>query len=69
VYLNQSRITLHAQQRVIDGISPDMPKDILKNQNTALDMLDRCTGLGMIVNQQQAIKTVENMGLEVNVQN
>jgi hypothetical protein len=69
VYLNQSRITLHAQQRVIEGISPDMPKDILKNQNTALDMLDRCTGLGMIVNQQQAIKTVENMGLEVNVQN
>jgi len=65
VYLNQSRITLHAQQKVIDGICPDIPKDTLRNQATALDMLDRCTGLSMIVNQQQAIKTVESMGLEV----
>jgi hypothetical protein len=65
VFLNQSRITLQAQQNVIDGITPDIPKEILRNQATALDMLDKCTGLGVTVNQQQAIKTVENMGLTI----
>jgi hypothetical protein len=74
VFLNQSRITLQAQQKVIDGISPDMPKETLRNHALALDMLDKCTGLSMTVNQQQAIKTVESMGLEItpglqNVQN
>jgi hypothetical protein len=65
VFLNQSRITLQAQHNVINGITPDIPKEILRNQATALDMLDKCTGLGVTVNQQQAIKTVENMGLTI----
>jgi hypothetical protein len=74
VFLNQSRITLQAQQNVINGITPDIPKEILRNQATALDMLDKCTGLSITVNQAQAIKTVEAMGLEItpglqNVQN
>ena len=74
VFLNQSRITLQAQQKVINGESPDMPKDTLRNHALALDMLDKCTGLSVIVNQQQAIKTVEGMGLIItpglqNVQN
>lgn len=74
VFLNQSRITLQAQQKVIDGIVPDMPKETLRNHALALDMLDKCTGLSMTVNQAQAIKTVEAMGLEItpglqNVQN
>lgn len=63
VFLNQSRITLQAQQKVINGEAPDMPKDTLRNHALALDMLDKCTGLSVIVNQQQAIKTVEGMGL------
>lgn len=74
VFLNQSRITLQAQQKVINGESPDMPKDTLRNHALALDMLDRCTGLGVTVNQQKAIQTVESMGLTIqntiqNVQN
>ena len=63
VFLNQSRITLQAQQKVINGEAPDMPKDTLRNHTLALDMLDRCTGLSVTVNQSQAIKTVEGMGL------
>ena len=63
VFLNQSRITLQAQQKVINGEAPDMPKEILRNHALALDMLDKCTGLSMTVNQSQAIKTVEAMGL------
>lgn len=74
VFLNQSRITLEAQRKIIEGIAPDMPKDTLKNQAVALDMLDKCTGLGVTVNQQKAIQTVESMGLTIqntiqNVQN
>lgn len=63
VFLNQSRITLQAQQKVIDGIAPDMPKETLRNHALALDTLDKCTGLSVTVNQAQAIKTVEGMGL------
>lgn len=74
VFLNQSRITLQAQQKMINGEVPDMPKETLRNHAVALDMLDKCTGLSMTVNQQQAIKTVEAMGLTItpileNVQN
>lgn len=74
VFLNQSRITLQAQQKVLNGEVPDMPKETLRNHALALDMLDKCTGLGMTVNQQKAIQTVENMGLTIqntiqNVQN
>jgi len=65
VFLNQSRITLQAQQKVINGEAPDMPKETLRNHALALDMLDKCTGLSVIVNQQQAIKTVESMGLTI----
>ena len=74
VFLNQSRITLQAQQKVLNGEAPDMPKETLRNHALALDMLDKCTGLSVTVNQAQAIKTVEAMGLEItsslqNVQN
>ena len=65
VFLNQARITLEAQRKVIDGESLDMPKETMKNYATALDMLDRCTGLSVTVNQAQAIKTVEAMGLTI----
>jgi len=71
VFLNQSRITLEAQRKVVEGEVPDMPKDTLRNQALALDMLDKCTGLGVTVNQQKAIQTVESMGLTIqnNIQN
>ena len=75
VFLNQARITLQAQQKVIDGISPDMSKETLRNYSIALDALDKTSAISMMVNQQQAIKTVESMGLTIyqplveNVQN
>ena len=65
VFLNQSRITLEAQRKVIEGEALDMPKETMRNYATALDMLDKCTGLGVTVNQAQAIKTVESMGLTI----
>ena len=67
VFLNQSRITLQAQQKVIDGIVPDMPKDTLRNMSVALDMLDKTSAINLMVNQAQAIKTVEAMGLSLNL--
>jgi hypothetical protein len=74
IFLNQSRITIQAQKNVLNGVCPDIPKEILRNQALALDMLDKSTGLSITVNQQQAIKTVEAMGLTItpileNVQN
>jgi len=67
VFLNQSRITLQAQQKLIDGIAPDMPKDTLRNMSLALDMLDKTSAINLMVNQAQAIKTVEAMGLSLNL--
>lgn len=63
IYLNQSRITLQAQQDVINGNSPDMPKEIMQNLAIAYQILDKSTGLSIHVNQQEAIKVVEAMGL------
>jgi len=67
IFLNQSRITLQAQQKVIDGEVPDMSKDTMRNQALALDMLDKTSAISMMVNQAQAIKTVESMGLSINL--
>lgn len=75
IFLNQARITIQAQQKIIDGITPDMPKDTMKNYSIALDALDRTSAINLMVNQAQAIKTVESMGLTItqplldNVQN
>jgi hypothetical protein len=65
IYLNQTKITLQAQQDVINGKSPDMPKEIMQNLAVAFQILDKSTGLSVHVNQQEAIKTVESMGLTV----
>ena len=56
VFLNQSRITLKAQQKMIDGIVPDMPRDTLENMTTALDMLEKTSALSMMANHQQVLK-------------
>ena len=67
VFLNQARITLKAQQKIIDGVAPDMPKDTMRNYSIALDALDRTSAINLMVNQAQAIKTVEAMGLTFNL--
>ncbi len=65
IYLNQTKITIQAQQDVIDGKSPDMPREIMQNLAVAFQILDKSTGMSTHVNQQEAIKIVESMGLMV----
>lgn len=59
MFLNQSRITLKAQQKMIDGIVPDMPRDTLENMSLCLDMLEKTSSLSMMANQQQVLKMRE----------
>ena len=59
MFLNQSRITLKAQQKMIDGIVPDMPRDTLENMSLCLDMLEKTSALSMTANQQQILKMRE----------
>jgi branched-subunit amino acid aminotransferase/4-amino-4-deoxychorismate lyase len=65
IYLNQSRIALQMQQNVIDGKSPDIPSDTFKNLAVAWQILEKSTALNIRVNQQEAIKIVESMGLTI----
>lgn len=65
VFLNQSKITLQSQQDVIDGLSPDVPKEVLQNLSLAYQMLEKSTAMGVRINQNVAIKVVESMGLTV----
>jgi hypothetical protein len=59
MFINQSRITLKAQQKMIDGIVPDMPRDTLENMSLCLDMLEKTSALSMTANQQQVLKLRE----------
>lgn len=65
IYLNQALITLQAQQDVINGDCPDMPREIMQNLAVAFQILEKSTGLGVRINQQEAIKVVESLGLLV----
>lgn len=65
ILLNQQLITLKAQQDVIDGKCPDVPKAVLDNFAIAYQIFERSTAVNVRINQQQAIKTVTDMGLLV----
>lgn len=65
VYLNQMRITLQAQQDVIDGKAPSVPAQILRNLAIAYGILDKSTAMSTQINQQQALKIVEAMGFDI----
>lgn len=65
VYLNQLRITLQEQQNVIDGQAPNVPKETMQNLAVAYQILDKSSAMGIRVNQQEAIKIVEAMGLTI----
>lgn len=65
VYLNQMRITLQMQQDVIDGKAPSVPTEVLRNLAIAYEILNKSTGMNVRVNQQEAIKVIEAMGLTV----
>jgi hypothetical protein len=66
VYLNQLKITLQAQEDVIKGDCPDMPREIMQNLALAYQILDKSSALGIRINQQEAIKIVESMGMTIN---
>ena len=63
IYLNQSQITLQAQEDVINGIAPNVPKEVMQNQMVAFQMYKESSGIMLHVNQQEAIKSVESQGL------
>lgn len=65
IYLNQATITLQAQQDVIDGKCPDMPREIMQNLAVAFQILEKSTAINIHINQAEAIKTVEAMGLTI----
>lgn len=65
VYLNQMRITLQVQQDVIDGKAPNVPTEVLRNLAIAYEILNKSTGINVRVNQSEAIKIVEAMGLTI----
>lgn len=41
IYLNQSKITIQAQQEVIDGNAPNVPKEVLQNMAICFQILER----------------------------
>jgi hypothetical protein len=65
LYLNQLKIALNAQQRVINGEIPELPDSVMKNLAIAFQILDKSSGLSIQVNQQQAIREVEKLGLAI----
>lgn len=62
IYLHQAKITLQVQKNVIAGEHPDMPKEVMQNLALAYQILEKSAGLGIRINQQEAIKLVESMG-------
>lgn len=65
IYLNQSKITLQAQEDVLNGRCPDVPKEIFQNLAVAFQILEKSTGMSVHINQQEAIRVVEAMGLSI----
>lgn len=65
VYLNQIQIALQRQQDVIDGKVPGVPSEVFKNIAVAFQILEKSTAMGIQINQKEAIRVVENLGLKV----
>lgn len=65
LYFNQSKITLQAQQDTLNGSLPGVPITTVKNLDMIHRMLDKSIALGVRVNQHNAIKVVEEMGLTI----
>ncbi|NEQ78221.1 MAG: hypothetical protein F6K23_37670 [Okeania sp. SIO2C9] len=66
VYLNQLEITLDAQNKALSGENIGLPPGCMRDLQVAFSILDKSTALSLIINQAQAIKTVESMGLDIN---
>lgn len=66
VYLNQMKITLQMQQAVIDGKAPEVPTEVLRNLATAYQILDKSTAMSTRINQAEAIRVVEALGIPIN---
>lgn len=65
VYLNQIQIALQRQQDVINGKVPGVPSEVFKNLAVAFQILEKSTAMGIQINQKEAIRVVESLGLKV----
>ena len=68
IHLNQAELLLKYQNDALSGYSEDIPSDALKNIAISWKILSEVSGISVYVNQQNAIKTVESMGLIVSGQ-
>ena len=65
IYLNQTKITLIEQDKYLSGLTDEIDSNTFKNLAVAFKILADSTGMNVMINQQEAIKAVESMGLEV----
>lgn len=68
IHLNQAELLLKYQNDVLSGDSEDVPSDALKNIAISWKILSEVSGINVYVNQQNAIRTVESMGLIISGQ-
>jgi hypothetical protein len=67
LYLLQSEITLEELQNYKEGKSDNLPIISVINQKRFLDMLEQCSGLKILADQEVALKVVKNLGIIENV--
>jgi hypothetical protein len=68
IHLNQAELLLKYQNDVLCGDMEDVPSDALKNIGISWKLLSEVSGINVYVNQQNAIRTVESMGLIISGQ-
>lgn len=68
IHLNQAELLLKYQNDVLCGDMEDVPGEALKNIGISWKLLSEVSGINVYVNQQNAIRTVESMGLIVSGQ-
>lgn len=65
IFLNQSKITLQAQQDAISGKSSGVPKEVIQNQLLAYQLFERSSGWNLHVDKSAAIQSIQKIGLEI----
>lgn len=65
LYLNQLQIVLQRQDDVIKGKSPEVNSNEVKNLSLIFQILEKSTAMAIQINQREAIRIVESMGLSV----
>jgi hypothetical protein len=68
IHLNQAELLLKYQNDVLCDDMEDVPNEALKNIAISWKLLSEVSGINVYVNQQNAIRTVESMGLIISGQ-